>query len=119
MIDSYSFGRIIIDGIPYTSDIILYPASQRGKPDRVNSNWWRKSGHQLQLNDLDKVIKEAPETLVIGTGTYELMKVPDEVMKNLNSKGIEVIVERTKEACKTYNKLKLKKKTIAALHLTC
>lgn len=112
MIDSYSFGKITINGKTYTSDVIIYS-------DKVDDNWWRKRGHLLQKEDLKDVFKYEPGVLIVGTGRYGLMKVPDETKKFIESKGIELITEKTKEACKAYNELKGKKKVVAALHITC
>ena len=112
MIDSYSFGRIVVDGKTYTSDIILYP-------DRVDVSWWRKSGHLLQKEDLRDIIQYNPEVLIVGTGAYGLMNVLDETKQFLELKGIELRAEVTEEACKTYNELKEKRKVVAAFHLTC
>lgn len=111
MIDSYSFGRIVIDGKTYTSDVIIYP-------DKIDDNWWRESGHLVQREDLGDVLKYKPEVLIIGTGAHGLMKVTDDTGQLVKSKGIRLITKETEEACKTYNKLKEKKK-VAALHLTC
>lgn len=112
LIDSYSFGRIVIDGKTYTSDLILYP-------DKIDDSWWRKSGHILQKEDLTDVIQYNPEVLIVGTGANGLMKVPDETKEFVESKGIELIVEETKKAYETYNELKKEKKIVAAFHLTC
>ena len=112
MIDSYSFGKIVIDGKTYTSDVILYP-------DKVDESWWRKDGHLLQKEDLIDVIQYNPEVLIVGTGAYGLMKVPDETKQFLEAKEIELIAEETGKAYKTYNELKEKRKVIAAFHLTC
>jgi hypothetical protein len=112
MIESYKFGVIIIDGATFTSDVIIYP-------DMVDCKWWRKEGHLLQKDDLADVIKYEPEILIVGTGKPGLMEVPDETKRFVQSKGIELIVDNTENACKTYNKLKEKKKIIATLHLTC
>jgi len=112
LIESYSFGKIVIDGKTYTSDVILYPG-------KVDDSWWRKSGHLLQREDLKDVIKYNPEVLIVGTGAYGLMKVLDETKQFLKSEGIELIVEETKKACKIYNELKGKKKVSAVFHLTC
>ncbi len=112
MIDSYSFGKIVIDGQTYISDIIIYP-------DKINGNWWRKSGHLLKKEDLTEVINYNPEVLIVGTGDNGLMKIPNDTKQFLASKGIEVISEKTKKACDIYNKLKGKKRIVAALHLTC
>ena len=67
-IDSYQFGRIVVSGKKYTSDVIIFP-------DRVTDNWWRKTGHQLCLKDIAEVMTENPEVLVVGTGDSGLMKV--------------------------------------------
>ena len=112
MIDSYSFGKIVIDGKTYTSDVILYL-------DKVDESWWRKDGHLLQKEDLIDVIQYNPEVLIVRTGAYGLMKVPDETKQFLEAKEIELIAEETGKACKTYNELKEKRKIIAAFHLTC
>jgi len=112
MIDSYKFGRIVIDGESYNSDVIIYP-------NKVDYKWWRKEGHLLQKDDLADVIKYEPEILIVGKGKPGLMEVPDETKRFVQSKGIELIVDNTENACQTYNKLKENKKVIATLHLTC
>ena len=111
-IEHYSFGKITIDGKPYTSDVIIYP-------DKVNSSWWRKEGHNLNVEDLNDVIKAKPQVLVIGTGASGLMKVPKETVSHLESKGIKVYIERTEKAVELFNTLQKDKTVIAALHLTC
>ena len=47
------------------------------------------------------------------------MKVPPETRQELERAGIEAIVERTARACETYNRLREKRRVVAALHLTC
>jgi hypothetical protein len=111
-IEHYSFGKIIVDGRTYTSDVIIYP-------DRVDASWWRKAGHNLEAADLTEVINAKPRTLVLGTGATGLMKVPKETLSYLKSKGIEVYVERTEKAVQLYNKLQSDRVVIAAFHLTC
>ena len=111
-IDQYSFGSITIDGRRYTSDVIIYP-------DRVDSSWWRKEGHNLHIVDLKDIINAKPEVLVVGTGSPGLMKVPKETISHLESKGIEVHVSLTAKAVELFNKLQSDKKVIAAFHLTC
>ena len=39
-IDDYDFGRIVVDGVEQTRDVILLPG-------RVVPNWWRHDGHTL------------------------------------------------------------------------
>lgn len=48
------------------------------------------------------------------------MKVTEEVRSKLRSIGIEVIVQPTKQACQTFNKLlESGRRVVAAFHLTC
>ncbi|HID62681.1 MAG TPA: hypothetical protein EYP49_08110 [Anaerolineae bacterium] len=112
-IEDYRFGRIVIDGKAYTSDVIVFP-------DRVNDNWWRNEGHELCPADLWEVVQEKPEVLVVGTGRSGLMRVLPETEEYLQRQGIKLIAERTAEACQTFNRLSRSgEKVGAALHLTC
>lgn len=111
-IDSYSFGRIVINGKTYTSDVIIYP-------NRVDAAWWRKEGHLLQLADLAEALQAKPDVLVIGTGYAGVMRVPRETVDRIAAKGIEVKVERTAKAVEVYNDLEGATSVIAALHITC
>ncbi len=108
----YSFGKITIDGKTYTSDVIIYP-------DRINSSWWRKEGHLLQIADLTDIMSVKLPVLIIGTGSYGTMEVPVKTLEYLKSNGIEVHVQSTVKAVELYNLISSKKPTIAALHLTC
>jgi len=112
MIDSYDFGEVIIDGKRFTSDVIIYP-------HRVKDDWWRKEGHQLCPDDLEDVLQTNPEVIVVGTGNPGLMRVLPETEKLIKSRGIKLIVQPTREACQTYNRLSPSQKVIALLHLTC
>jgi len=111
-IDSYHFGQIIINGKSYSSDVVIFP-------DRVRDDWWRKTGHELCLDDIAGVITENLEVLVVGTGASGLMKVLPEVEQVTQARGIKLIVEPTDEACNTYNQLSHSQKVIAAFHITC
>jgi len=111
-VEHYSFGKITINGKTYTSDVIIYPG-------RVDSSWWRKEGHSLYIVDLTDIINAKPGVLIIGTGHSGTMVVPKETLIYLESKGIEVYVERTGKAVELFNKLQKDKTVIAALHLTC
>jgi len=112
MIDSYSFGKISIDGKEYRTDVIVLQ-------DRVKDGWWRKEGHQLHIEDVESIPQERLDVLVIGTGAHGMMKVRPETKRFFESRGVEVIIEKTAEACKIYNKLSKSKSVVAALHLTC
>ncbi len=111
-IEHYSFGRITIDGKTYTSDVIIYP-------DRVTSSWWRKEGHLLQIADLADIVNTGLQVLIVGTGYYGAMLVPEKTVEYLRSRKIEVYSGNTQEAVELYNKTLAEKPAVAALHLTC
>ncbi|MFC1941239.1 Mth938-like domain-containing protein [Chloroflexota bacterium] len=111
-IDSYHFGEIVIDGEKYSSDIVIFS-------DRVRDNWWRKTGHELCLEDIAEVIADNPDVLLVGTGASGLMKVLPEVKQEAKARHIQFIVEPTSEACNTYNQLCQSQRVVAAFHLTC
>ena len=112
MIDSYDFGRITIDGKRYNTDLLVFP-------DKIKTGWRRKEGHRLQIADLKEVLEAKPEVLVVGTGYSGMMNVPPETRKSVESEGIELIVQKTAEACQTFNHLIESRTVVAALHLTC
>jgi len=112
MIDSYDFGRIVINGKRYNSDLIVFS-------DKVRDGWWRKEGHRLHVEDLKDVLEFKPEVLVVGTGYSGLMRIPPETRRYVESEGIELISQKTAEACETFNRLVKSRKVVAALHLTC
>lgn len=112
MIDSYDFGRIVVDGREFRSDIILDAGS-------VYADWWRKEGHALCLEDLNEVLKRDPKVLIVGTGYSGLVKVKPEIVEKLESLGIELIIMKTEEACREYNRRAANEGVVAALHLTC
>ena len=111
-IDSYSFGKITIQGATYQNDVIIYP-------DRVQDGWIREEEHRPQISEFADIVKAAPDILVIGTGYAGVMSVPDQIRNFLTSKGIEVRVEKTVKAVEVFNSLQGKEKVVAALHLTC
>jgi len=112
MIDSYDFGRIVINGKRYSSDLIVFS-------DTVRDGWWRKEGHRLHVEDLKDVLEVKPEVLVVGTGYSGLMRIPPETRRYVESAGIEFVAQKTAEACETFNRLVKSRKVVAALHLTC
>jgi hypothetical protein len=75
-IDAYSFSRIVINGITYTTDVIIYPK-------QVNATWWRREGHLLQLVDLQEVLQVKPELLIIGTSYAGAMRVNRETIDRI------------------------------------
>lgn len=111
-IQEYRFGRIVVDGHAYTTDVIVHAQG-------VEPNWWRVQGHLLSPEDAEPILSREPEILIVGTGASGMMEVPEETRDLICLQGIQLVVERTEMACQIYNQLSPSKRTVAALHLTC
>jgi hypothetical protein len=113
VIESYTFGKIVIDGHCYERDVIL-------TRDQVWDGWWREEGHRLSIVDLERAFEMDPEVLIVGTGAFGLMRVPDETRREIEGRGIELHVLRTGKAFELYNRFESDgRKAVAALHLSC
>ena len=113
MIQSCSFGSIVIDGKQYFSDLIIYPDGH------VEDSWRRKSGHRLSSHDIRKLIESESEIIIAGTGINGLVIPEKELEKSLSQKGIRFIAAPNRNAMEMYNELSTDKRTGACFHLTC
>lgn len=112
-IDSYQFGKIVIDGVAYSSDCLILGGT-------VQPNWWRKNGHLLSAEDVQSVIVAKPSVLVVGCGAYAMMKVPDQTRRALQEEDIQLEALDTHKAVQRFNELSQAGANVAAaLHLTC
>jgi len=111
-IDSYEFGRIVVDGRAYTQDLILLP-------EGIQDSWWRQEGHLLQIADIAGVLAANPEIMIVGQGQPGRMQVDADLVRYLKENGIELMAMPTNRACTMFNNLTGKRKVAAALHLTC
>jgi len=112
-IDSFRFGRVVIDGKEYSSDLIVYD-------DHVDPSWWRQEGHLLRLGDLKQVLRRPPHVLVVGQGAEGKLRVAEDLEAALGRRGIELRCAPTAEAGALFNELSQKDRRVyAVLHLTC
>ena len=112
-IESYSFGVMKIDGIEYSSDLMILG-------DKVVENWWRNDGHSLAVEDLQEVFEFKPDVLVVGQGASGLMKVPESTKKAIEQEGVKLIAGDTRRMCDVFNEeIARTSKAAGAFHLTC
>jgi hypothetical protein len=107
----YRFGHVVVDGREETRDVIVLPR-------RVVSNWWRKDGHSLVLEDLENVLDELPERLIVGTGASSKMRPDPSTLERLRERGVQVECLPTDRAVVRFGEFD-PARTAAALHLTC
>ena len=114
MIEQYTTGsHMTVQGTKYYQDLKIIQGQVRG-------NWWRKEGHRLDAADIGDILSAKPKILVIGTGYAGNMRVPVSLRESIEGQDIKVVVEKTSEATKTFNRLYNGGNDVAgAFHLTC
>ena len=80
MIEEYRFGQMKVAGQVHRKDLLLFGPGILGKSETVEGDWWRREGHRLHPEDLDRVEEARPGVLVIGPGAYGRMAVPEETL---------------------------------------
>ncbi len=113
MIEEYEFGRIVVNGKVYFSDVIIHP-------DGVEEGWWREEGHRVTMRDIDIIVQLNPEAVVFGNGTSRRVRVDREVRKYFESRGVDVFEDDSHSAVKIFESLiRSGKRAVLAIHLTC
>lgn len=113
MIESFSFGDMIIDGRRITSDLIIYPNG------RIQDGWWRSRGHALIRNDIQALVDSEPEMIIVGMGVNGLMKPEPGLDKWIRKQGIDYMAGPNEKAVAWYNQQIGKSRVGACFHLTC
>ena len=113
-IETYSPGRVVVDGVELNRDVIVLPG-------RVLSDWWRRDGHSLVLEDLEDVLDELPERLIVGCGYAGRLEPDPSVIEALRKRGVKVEALPTPDAVARFEELEARDPAVvaAALHLTC
>lgn len=102
-IDSLSWGQMKVQGSTLTyKDCKVWPGGSRA--------WnWRETGTEhspgVQPADVKEIAEKGVQTLVIGRGMSEALKVPPSTVEYLQKQGIDVRVLQTEQAVKEYNAL--------------
>lgn len=110
-LSGYRFGKVEVDGVPYTEDVQVLP-------DGVRS-WWRKEGHKVHPDDLRDALQAGAEVVIIGTGYFGRVEVTEEAKRALSERGVELMALKTGEAVEAFNEVSRKRRACALLHLTC
>lgn len=114
-IETYSFGRMVIDGEEYQNDLMICGS-------QINRDWVRKSGHLLEPEDLEWIVEREPDLLIVGKGSTGKMKVSEQTRSFLKDQGIDIWLGRTGEAVDHFNSIRGSGEPdliSAAFHLTC
>lgn len=120
MIQEYLFGSITVDDKTYNCDVEVRWT------DEV-LEWRRQESHIIDVEDVKRAVEQSPETIIIGTGESGIARVTEAARNFIKERGIELLIDRTGEAVKTFNIIREKsqeeegeqRKIIGLFHLTC
>lgn len=120
MIEEYHFGSITIDSKTYTKDVEVRWTGEV-------LDWWRGESHIIDIEDVKRATEQNPEVIVIGTGEAGVARVTEEAQNYIKEKGIQLIIDVTEQATKTFNIINeeseeeegRQKRVIGLFHLTC
>ena len=110
-ITSYSFGKMIVDGKTYTNELQILP-------NGTVKEWSPNDPHYILPVDIGEIISSSIKTLIIGNGANGEAAIPDETIKFIKAKSIQVHIMNTHEAVKLFNESS-KEAMGAIFHLNC
>lgn len=82
-------------------------------PDRIVENWRVEMPASLLVEDLSDAIAQAPEIVLLGTGT-ELTWPDADLIGALAARGIGLEIMSTPAACRTFSVLVQEQRRVAA-----
>lgn len=122
-IEAFSFGKFVILGEEHagSGDERVGKGKDIRMIGKKVERWKEREGHVLDRSMVDGVLDRNVRVVVIGNGESGMLAVPEEVVRFLRKNGIDrVIVLRTPEACREYNRLYREGEKVALLaHGTC
>ncbi len=113
MISSFSFGRIVVNSQTYNNDIKI--VSGNLVPD-----WWRRSGHLVEIEDIQDILDSSTDIIVIGKGQPGYMNTSDRLRQYLQQNHFRLIEEPTSDAIQTFTLLTSEGKRVSGgFHVGC
>ncbi len=87
--------EIVIDGVTYTSSLIV-------TPDSYPAAWPVQTFSSLKLDDLTDLGRFRPDVILLGTGR-ETKQLPESWVFSLLNQGLLIECMHNRAACGTYN----------------
>ncbi|MCL6639201.1 MAG: Mth938-like domain-containing protein [Firmicutes bacterium] len=95
LIERYSFGHIVVDGVSRKSGVIVVPDGA--------CFWWRKSGHRVVPEDLAGALEYHTPRNRVRHRDVRAAALGEEAREFLRGQEVEVVTASTGKACDLYN----------------
>ena len=116
-IDKLSFGSIVIDGKKYSQDVLIFAD---GTVKKRRGGFLIFGSHNIKKEEIQELAQDAPQTIIIGTGTNGKARIAAEVANWAKEKNLNLLVQPSHEAVARLNELSEQgKKVVALIHITC
>ncbi|UCG25761.1 MAG: hypothetical protein JSW55_07170 [Chloroflexota bacterium] len=115
--EATSFGSITIDGQRYDHDVIIRTDGTIRKRKKKLSKKFYGTSHKISEAEAEFIYEEGAQTLVIGTGQYNRVRLSAEAQEYFDGRGLAVVALATPEAIKRWNEYQ--ENTIGLFHVTC
>ncbi len=106
VINAHAPGQVTINHSVYTNSLVV-------SPERLIPEWRPRSMGELESGDLDVILEDAPEIVLLGTGSRQCFPTA-EIMKRFAEAGIGCEVMDNAAACRTYTVLMAERRRVVA-----
>ena len=115
--EATTFGSITIDGQKFNHDVLISLDGTVRKRKKKLSKKYYGTSHKISLEEAKFIYEDGAQTLIIGTGQYDQVRLSDEAQEYFDSHGLELHACSTPEAIRLWNGAKTE--VIGLFHVTC
>ena len=116
-VNSLSFGSIVVDNKKFSRDVLIFTD---GTVEQRRGGLWLFGSHNIKRNEIERLLRDEPEVVIIGTGTNGKAHIAPKAESWLKTKKLEVLVLPSYEAVTKLNEMVDQSKKVASLiHITC
>jgi hypothetical protein len=114
-VDQFRFGSIRIDDQVYDYDVVIARGRVRRRKKRRSRPFREQFGHTPL--SLEEKIPWKCKRLIVGTGANGRLPVMDDVKREAERRGVELVIVPTRDAIAELDRAD--ERTAAILHVTC
>lgn len=115
--EATSFGSITIDGQKFDHDVLIRLNGRIQKRKKKLSKMLYGTSHKISLAEAEFIYEDGAQTLLIGTGQFDQVRLSDEAREYFEGRGLAVVASATPEAIGQWNEIQ--GDTIGLFHVTC
>ncbi|MGD8585375.1 MAG: MTH938/NDUFAF3 family protein [Chloroflexota bacterium] len=115
--EATSFGSITIDGQRFDHDVLICLDGTIQKRKKKLSKKFYGTSHMISVAEAEYIYEEGAQTLIVGSGQYDRVRLSAEAQAYFDVRGVEVIALATPQAVQRWNEAP--ENTIGLFHVTC